>query len=121
MICYCNDSIHVNLANDFERLEGVNYYEYLPAAKIARLAVHKDFQGDDIGDLVLTMTKSIFLTQNRTGCRILTVDAYKRDYAVKFYEDNGFRRISESKRELKASTWTMYYDLKRFQDPGIFF
>jgi GNAT superfamily N-acetyltransferase len=121
LICYCNDSIHVNLANDFERLEGVNYYEYLPAAKIARLAVHKDFQGDDIGDLVLTMTKSIFLTQNRTGCRILTVDAYKRDYAVKFYEDNGFRRISESKRELKASTWTMYYDLKRFQDPGIFF
>lgn len=31
LICYCNGSIHVNLAKDFQRQEGVTYYEYLPA------------------------------------------------------------------------------------------
>jgi len=122
LICYCNGVIHVGLATDFERQEGVNYYEYLPAAKIARLGVHRDFQGENIGRLILTMTKSIFLTQNRTGCRILTVDAYKNERVVNFYKQNGFDRISENKKEMKAATWTMYYDLKRFQNPeGIFF
>ncbi len=122
LICYCNGSIHVNLAEDFQRQEGVTYYEYLPAVKIARLGVHQDFKGYHIGDLVLTMTKSIFLSQNRTGCRILIVDAYKKDKVVKFYEENGFQRIHESNKEKKASTWTMYYDLKRFQEQkGVFF
>jgi GNAT superfamily N-acetyltransferase len=97
----------------FARVPGVKYYEYLPAVKIARLAVLKEYQGWDVGDLVLTMTKSIFLTQNRTGCRILTVDAYKDDRVVKFYQDNGFARIPENKKERKNETWTMYFDLKR--------
>jgi GNAT superfamily N-acetyltransferase len=118
LICFCNGSIHLTQMEHFEKQTGVTYYEYLPAVKIARLGVHKDFQGSDIGSLVLTMTKSIFLTQNRTGCRILTVDAYKEPRVVAFYERNEFARIPESAKERKNETWTMYYDLKRFQDSG---
>lgn len=122
LICFCNGSIHITTIPDFEKKEGVNYYEYLPTTKIARLGVHIDFHGEHIGRLILTMTKFIFLTQNRTGCRILTVDAYKDDGVVTFYEKNGFKRIPESRKEKNAHTWTMYYDLKRFQNPkGIFF
>lgn len=122
LVCFCNGSIHITAIPDFEKKEGVNYYEYLPTTKIARLGVHRDFQGDHIGRLILTMTKSIFLTQNRTGCRILTVDAYKNEGVVTFYNKNEFKRIPEGPKEKKAHTWTMYYDLKRFQDPkGIFF
>jgi hypothetical protein len=116
LICLCNGSIHMSQMENFEKQKGVTYYEYLPAAKIARLGVHKDFQGNDIGHLVMTMIKSIFLTKNRTGCRILTVDAYKDPRVVKFYKDNEFSRIPETSKEKKNETWTMYYDLKRFND-----
>jgi GNAT superfamily N-acetyltransferase len=117
LICFCNASIHMAEMETFQKQEGVKYYEYLPAVKIARLAVLKEFQGSNIGSLVLRMTKSVFLTQNRTGCRILTVDAYKDDRVVHFYEENGFARIPETRKEKKNLTWTMYYDLKRF-DPS---
>lgn len=119
LVCYCNAAIHINQATDFERKEGVRYYEHLPAAKIARLGVHYEFQGQDIGHLVLNITKSIFLTQNRTGCRILMVDAYKEPRVEKFYEQNEFKRIPNTKKEENSSTWTMYYDLKRFQGPSV--
>ena len=51
-------------------------YTSFPAVKIVRLAVCTSQQRKDFGTSLLNMTKSLFLTDNRTGCRFLTVDAY---------------------------------------------
>jgi len=36
---------------ELEKQEGVTYYKYFPAVKIARLGVHKDFLGYNIDGL----------------------------------------------------------------------
>ncbi len=98
LISFCNDSIR---AEAFEKNKDFNKirkelphgkrYRTLPAVKIARLGVHKDWQGRKIGSLLLNMTKLLFLTENRTGCRYITVDAYRTYQAVEFYKKNYFR------------------------------
>jgi len=51
LICYCNGSIHIDNIKELEKQDGVTYYKYLPAVKIARLGVHKDFLGYNIAGL----------------------------------------------------------------------
>ncbi|MCX5862238.1 MAG: hypothetical protein NTW27_08990 [Deltaproteobacteria bacterium] len=57
----------------------------------------------------------LFLTENRTGCRMLTVDAYRDPPEVEnFYKTRGqFSRVPDSKNSLKRPTVVMYYDLIR--------
>ena len=45
---------------------------------------------------------------NKTGCRFLTVDAYKA--AVPFYEKNGFVPLNDD--DIDAPTRLLYFDLK---------
>ncbi|MCD8297042.1 MAG: GNAT family N-acetyltransferase [Prevotella sp.] len=80
-----------------------------PAVKIGRLAVSEEYKGKGIGSNILDLIKILFTRKIRSGCRFLTVDAYKD--AVVFYENSDFRIIS--KKEDK-DTCPMYYDLKRF-------
>jgi len=53
------------------------------------------------------------ISRNKTGCRFITVDAY-RD-AVPFYLRNGFKFMGSSEKERydkgKGHTIAMYYDL----------
>lgn len=53
------------------------------------------------------------ITDNKTGCRFITVDAYMK--AVPFYIENGFKfmGVAEKKRyeEGKKDTIALYYDL----------
>lgn len=62
-----------------------------PAVKIGRLAVDKSFQrrGEGWGSMVMDYIKHWMVTENKTGCRFITVDAYRN--AVPFYEK---KRIS---------------------------
>jgi GNAT superfamily N-acetyltransferase len=115
LISYCNDHIPLKDIKDSVELPEEKRYPYLPAVKIARLGVHKKYCHQGIGSHILNMTKSFFLTQNRTGCRIITVDAYNKEPVVNFYQKNHFAfiRPKETKRELR----TMYYDLIRTQLP----
>ena len=85
-------------------------YTSFPAVKIGRLGVSTQFQGQDIGTSLLNMIKTLFLTRNRTGCRYLTVDAY-RD-ALPFYYKNEFAPLWEKDEEEPQRI--LYYDLKRF-------
>ncbi|MDQ6903613.1 MAG: GNAT family N-acetyltransferase, partial [Bacteroidota bacterium] len=57
-------------------LDGKKYRSY-PAVKIGRFGVHKDFQGKGLGSKLLDYIKGMFITNNRTGCQYITVDAYK--------------------------------------------
>lgn len=115
LVSLCNDAIRTEKLNELVREPGVRYYQYMPAVKIARLGVHRDFQRSDVGTTILDMLKGFFLTENRTGCRIMTVDAYRDPPEVEnFYATRGnFSRVPDSKRSEKQATVTMYYDLIR--------
>ena len=47
-----------------------------PAAKIGRLGVSESLKGMNIGSMLLKFIKLYFTTDNKTGCRFITVDAY---------------------------------------------
>lgn len=81
-----------------------------PAAKICRLGVDVSAKGLHIGSQLLDFMKSYFITDNKTGCRFLTVDAYAA--AIPFYEKNGF--ISLNSDDEDSSTQLLYFDLKSF-------
>lgn len=78
-----------------------------PSMKIGRFAINQSFQHQGFGQIVIDILKQSFTQTNRTGCKYLTVDAYKS--ATSFYEKNGFKYLSESDRE--AETRLMYFDL----------
>ncbi|MBO7044766.1 MAG: GNAT family N-acetyltransferase [Prevotella sp.] len=77
-----------------------------PAVKIGRLGVNVSAQHRHIGTDIIDFVKQTFITNNRTGCCFVTVDALRS--AMSFYESNGFkplRKINE------GDTVPMYYDL----------
>jgi predicted GNAT family N-acyltransferase len=80
-----------------------------PSMKIGRLAVSKNYQGKKIGQNILTILKILFITENRTGCRFITVDAYRQ--SLEFYVKNGFLFFSDKDKD--EDTRQMYYDLSR--------
>ena len=88
-----------------------------PAVKIGRLGVSKPYQhtGDSWGTKIIDFIKHWMVSENKTGCRFITVDAYCS--AIPFYLKNGFMFMGTDERlryELgKATTVAMYYDLKQ--------
>jgi len=90
-------------------------YESFPAVKIGRLGVSSSFQGQAIGTSLLNMVKELFLIENRTGCRYLTVDAYNNSQALKFYFNNEFEPLWDEDKEEPQRI--LFYDLKRFTPP----
>lgn len=77
-----------------------------PAVKIGRLGVNVHAQYRHIGTDILDFVKQTFITQNRTGCCFVTVDALRS--AVPFYAANGFKPL---RKENTGETIPMYYDL----------
>lgn len=60
-----------------------------------------------MGSFLLDFIKTLFVINNKTGCRFITVDAYKA--AVPFYEKNGFLPLTS--KDNNEHTKLMYYDL----------
>ncbi len=54
----------------------------------------------------------MFLKDNRTGCRFITIDAYNNERTLRFYEKNDFTFFSDKDKNKK--TRSMYFDLKRY-------
>ena len=71
-------------------------------------------QGSGLGQEILDWLKILFLTENRTGCRFITVDAYNNERTIAFYEQNEFRFLTSSDED--EDTRQMYFDLKPFAD-----
>lgn len=80
-----------------------------PAMKIGRLGVHSDFKGKKIGTMILDYLKALFITNNRTGCKYITVDAYSE--SLGFYEKNGFLYFTD--KDKNKDTRAMYFDLQK--------
>lgn len=79
-----------------------------PAVKLCRLGVTNEAKGLRIGSKLLNYLKTMFVTNNRTGCRFITVDAYIK--AIPFYEKNGFHILNSDDSEHEP-TRLMYFDL----------
>lgn len=110
-VCLLNDVIRIpNRCKSRLFPEGMRYRTY-PAVKIGRLGVSGDVQGAGIGSYLLWTIKLLFLTDNRTGCRFVTVDAYNNPRTVNFYNKNGFSFLTAE--DEKLATRTLYLDLKR--------
>lgn len=88
-------------------------YRAIPAAKIGRLATCVDAQGRGYGTKVIDYLKVWFKDGNKTGCRLLIVDAYNNDKVLNFYERNDF--VFLSSKDQTDPTRLMYFDLTRFE------
>ena len=120
LIDFCNDSLSRNfIPNRCKRK--INHrkrgYKSFPALKITRLGVDISVQGMHIGSRLLDTVKLFFITDNRTGCRFLTVDAYRN--AKVFYVSNGFVAAELPGEEADSDSLTipMFYDLQRVERP----
>ena len=81
-----------------------------PAVKLGRLGIDNDYKGQHIGTDVINFIKQMFITNNRTGCSFITVDALRS--AIPFYKNNGFVVMDKSiAANEEAETCPLYYDL----------
>lgn len=83
-----------------------------PAVKIGRLGVNVKYQHSNIGTDILDFVKEMFITNNRTGCSFVTVDALR--HALPFYLKNGFLFLDKaSVADTTKGTVLLYYDLSQ--------
>lgn len=112
LISFCNDAI---IFPDEDRKKFLpdkkSHYKSLPSVKIARLGVDCNVQRSKLGTFLVMLSKTLFMKNNRTGCRFITVDAYNKEKTINFYQKNGFRFLHDKDREKR--TRIMYFDLKR--------
>ena len=82
---------------------------YVVEDKQHQIAAYFSLANDKVSitDFLLDFIKTLFVINNKTGCRFITVDAYKA--AVPFYEKNGFLPLTS--KDNNEHTKLMYYDL----------
>lgn len=78
-----------------------------PAIKIGRLAIAKPAQNQNIGTYLLEFIEDYFVTDNKSGCRFVTVDAYAD--AIPFYIKNNYQFLNNDDEDRR--TRVMYFDL----------
>lgn len=78
-----------------------------PAGKLCRLAVDNTAKKLHIGSDLIRFVKRYFVTDNKTGCRFLTVDAYAD--AIPFYLKNGFIPLNDD--DAGQATRLLFFDL----------
>lgn len=83
-----------------------------PAAKLCRLAVSLSAREMHLGSYLIDFIKAFFLLDNKTGCRFVTVDAYRS--AIPFYEKNGF--VPLVAEDDGGMTRLLYFDLADYQE-----
>ena len=107
-----NDAIVIDRENPLP--EVANYpYTSFPAVKIGRFGVVLPLQRHGLGSLFITMLKKLMYEANRTGCRFITVDAWRNRKdgvdVTPFYGKHGFALLPSHK---KTSRYVpMYFDL----------
>lgn len=110
-----NDSLK---DNDFEKWNSLNRKvtnrkrrKDYPAVKLVRLGVDKGQKGKGLGKEIVFFIKNWFVSENKTGCRFLLVDAYNKPETLNFYLKNEFSFLTIKDENKK--TRLMYFDLIR--------
>ena len=108
-----NDAIVIDRENPLPEVADYPYASF-PAVKIGRLGVALPLQKHGMGSFFLSMLKKLMCDGNRTGCRFITVDAWRNKKngvdATPFYEKNGFTLLPC--RPKTSHYVPMYFDLK---------
>ena len=86
--------------------QGKRFFSY-PAVKIGRLAVDLNYQSKGLGTFIMDSIKGNLIENPKTGCKYITVDAYRQ--SLNYYEKNGFKYMTSS--DEKEDTRLMYFDL----------
>jgi len=87
--------------------DGKHFRSY-PSIKIGRFAVSSNYQGHDIGSLLMDLLKDQLIEeQSSSAFRFITVDAYIS--AIPFYEKNGFKLLKE--KDENEYTRLMFFDM----------
>jgi len=114
LISLCNDAVRKEKLLAWLRFDDPQkIYPAYPAVKIARFGVCTQYQRNNIGTHTVNMIKKMFVTNNRTGCRLITVDAYNEKEVIDFYSKNNFQFFSEKDKKKKQRA--MFFDLKRLK------
>jgi GNAT superfamily N-acetyltransferase len=111
LLDFCNDAVRFERYKNIIKIDPRKQYQYLPAVKLTRFGVHKELQRMSIGSHALNIVKKFFMTDNRTGCRFLTVDAYNKPSVINFYHTNGFEPFTD--KDAAKLSRALYFDLKR--------
>ncbi len=83
-------------------------FKSYPALKICRLATDRKYHGEGIGTMMVNMIVASYQSDNKAGCRFITVDAYFD--ALPFYYKQGF--VPLSKEDENSPTRLLYFDLE---------
>ena len=112
-----NDSAKMNRAFR-RRMPRICQYSVSPAVKIGRFGVRVEAKGQGVGRDFMDCIKTLFLTDNRTGCRLITVDAYAE--ATGFYQQCGFQCFNDDDAGEATPPWRVSNLLcNRFSVNGI--
>jgi GNAT superfamily N-acetyltransferase len=82
----------------------------MPAVKIGRFAVDASHRRNGHGSKLMDFIKLWFVTENKTGCRFIILDALNDPVALAFYEKNGFAYLNRN--DSTDETRLMYFDLR---------
>ena len=120
LICYENNIIgfftliadNISVKTIPENEYSDYHYNKLPAVKIARLAVDKNYEHKGIGTLIITEILSVVnLISDNIGCRIITVDA--KENALGFYKKFTFREVLSKKNQDYIPMYLDFLNLKK--------
>jgi hypothetical protein len=109
-----NDAITIDREQPLPEVADYPYASF-PAVKIGRFGIVLPLQKHGMGGLFLAMIKKLMREGNRTGCRFITVDAWRDKKTgvdvMPFYAKNGFSLLLG---RAKTSRYIpMYFDLKQ--------
>ena len=111
LVSLSNDNIRLRDLVDIQDIPKGKRFHSWPAVKIARLGVAQAFQRQGFGREIIRLVAQLFTTDNRTGCRFITLEAYNKPSVIAFYESTGFEFITSS--DIGKETRHMYFDLIR--------
>lgn len=83
----------------------------MPAVKIGRFAVDASCRRMRYGTTVMDFIRLWFVSENKTGCRFIILDALNDHVALALYEQNGFAYLNQDDAE--KPTRLMNFDLKK--------
>lgn len=107
----CNDAVPLRDVREHYDLPEGQTFSTWPAVRIARLGVAKEFQRGGVGTQTINLIKHLFVLNNRTGCRLLTLECTKD--VMPFYWKNEFEVLHH--RDDGSGTRHMWFDLIRMR------
>jgi GNAT superfamily N-acetyltransferase len=111
--CLSNADIKVN-EEDMKAYDKLGkHLPNYPAMLIGRLSVKKSERFKGFGSVIIGHVVGRAIEQSgEVGCRYVAVDAKNDEGTIKFYEKNGFKRLSDGQ---KRTNVPMYLDLLKIK------